>query len=32
MHRVMIDGDGPNVIDGKIVPPEITRRAATVLA
>ncbi|CAN0592583.1 unnamed protein product, partial [Laminaria digitata] len=19
MHRVMIDGDGPNVIDGKIV-------------
>lgn len=26
MHRVTVDGDGPNVVDGVIVPPVVARR------
>lgn len=32
MHRVTVDGDGPNVLDGKIVEPQVRRRGVRVPA
>ncbi|QLC26414.1 TauD/TfdA family dioxygenase [Parasphingopyxis algicola] len=32
MHRVTVDGDGPNVVDGKTIEPEIRRRPVRVPA
>jgi alpha-ketoglutarate-dependent 2,4-dichlorophenoxyacetate dioxygenase len=32
MHRVTVDGDGPNVIEGKVIEPDVRRRDVRVPA